>query len=62
MIQRELQEDTEHVLLAYIYNIDILPLDQFASIIPTYTIIDIFDIILCIYVHFQHCFWNLSKA
>ena len=37
-------------------NIYILPLDKFANIIPTNTIIDLFDIILCIFVHFQHCF------
>ena len=57
MIQMELQEeDTENILPTYIWNIHLLPLDKFASIIPTNTIIDIFDIILCIYVHFQHCF------
>ena len=55
MIQMELQEeDTENILLTYIWNIHLLPLDKFASIIPTNTIIDLFDIILCIYVHFQH--------
>ena len=59
----ELQEDTEYILLTYIYkNIHILPLDTFASIITTNTIVDIFDIILCIYVHFQHCLKNLSKT
>ena len=57
MIQRELQEeDTENILLTYIWNIHILPLDKFDSKIPTNTIIDICDIILSIYVHFQHCF------
>ena len=34
-------------------NIDIIPLDKFASIISTNTIIDVFDTILCIYVHFH---------
>ena len=37
-------------------NITIIPLDKFASIISTNTTIDIFDTMLCIYVHFQHCF------
>ena len=63
MIQRELkQEDTENTLLTYIKKINILPLDKFASIMPARTIIDISDIILCIYVHFQHCLQNLSKT
>ena len=57
------QEHTENTLLTYFkeneYN---LSLDEFISIIPINTIIDIFDIILCIYVHFQHHFWNLSKT
>ena len=58
MIPSELQEeDTENILLKYIQkNTHILPLDTFASIIPTITIIDILDTISCIYVHFQHCF------
>ena len=57
MIQRELKhEDTENTLLtSYIKKINIVPLDEFASIMPTNTIIYIFDNILCIYVHFQHC-------
>ena len=37
-------------------NIDIIPLDKFASIISTNTAIDIFVTILYICVHFQHCF------
>ena len=59
MIQRELKhEDTENTLLTYIKKNNIVPLDEFASIMPLMpanTIIDIFDNILCIYVHFQHC-------
>ena len=59
MIQRELKhEDTENTLLTYIKKINIVPLDEFSSIMPLMpanTIIDIFDNILCIYVHFQHC-------
>ena len=56
MIQRELkQENTENTLLTYIKKKNILPLDKFASIMPANTITDIFDNILCIYVHFQHC-------
>ena len=59
MIQRELKhEDTENTLLTYIKKIDIVPSDEFASIMPLMpanTIIDIFDNILCIYMHFQHC-------
>ena len=59
MIKRELKhEDTENTLLTYIKTINIVPLDEFASIMtlmPTNTIIDIFDNILYIYVHFQHC-------
>ena len=58
MIQRELQQEhTENTLLTYFEeNEYILPLDKFISIIPTNTVIDIFDIILCRYVHFQHHF------
>ena len=54
----ELHQDTENPLLTYIWkkNMNILPLDIFASIIPTNSIIYIFDFILCICVHFQHCF------
>ena len=59
MIQRKLKhEDTENTLLTYIKKINIVPLDEFASkmpLMPANTIIDIFDNILCIYVHFQHC-------
>ena len=59
MIQRELKhEDTKNTLLTYIKKINIVPLDEFASIMspmPANTTIDIFDNILCIYVHFQHC-------
>ena len=59
MIQRELKhEDTENTLLTYIKKINIVPADEFASIMPLMPaniIIDIFDNILCIYVHFQHC-------
>ena len=59
MIQRELKhEDTKNTLLTYIKITNIVPLDEVASIMPLMpanTIIDIFDNILCIYVHFQHC-------
>ena len=52
MIQRELQQEhTENTWLTYIQEDEyILPLDKFISIIPTNTIIDIFYIILCIYM------------
>ena len=55
MIQMELQEEnSENILLTYIWNIHLLPLDKFASKIPTNTIIDLFNIILCMLLHFQH--------
>ena len=60
MIQRELMhEEIENTLPTYIKKINIVPLDEFANIMPLMpanTIIDIFDNSLCIYVHFQHCF------
>ena len=56
MIQRELKhEDTKSTLLTYIYKINIVPLDDFASIMslmPANTIIDTFDIFyafMCIF-------------
>ena len=55
IIKRELQQDTENPLLIYIQKY-IFPLNTFVSRLPTNNIINIFDIILCIYVHFQHCF------
>ena len=58
MTQRELlqKEYTEKALQYIFKNINIFSLYKFASTLPTKTIIDIFDIILRIYVHFQHCF------
>ena len=68
MIQRELQREyIQNTLLThikvYIYMcIYILPLDKFATIIETNTIIDKFYTSLCTDVHFQHCFLNLSRT
>ena len=63
MLRIELQqEDAENTLLTYISKKYFLQLDTFANSIPTNSIIDIFDIILCIYVHFQQCFQHLSKT
>ena len=63
MLRIELQqEDAENKLLTYTSKKYFLQLDTFANSIPTNSIIDIFDIILCIYVHFQQCFQHLSKT
>ena len=53
MIQRELQQkDAENTLLTYILKVKISLL----------WINLLFNIILYIYVHFQHCFQNLSET
>ena len=58
MVQIATRRHGKYIANIYFNNTNILLLDKFANIVPTGTIIDIFDIILRIHVHFQLCFQN----